>query len=131
MKRLYKVTPTRISGSVDIPADDTRIEIDKKTKDAVRDPETQQPIVEELGTVTIQRGPSERLEYPHFSGSTHTALLAPHLEGAGAEVWLVEAHEVIHELMVADQRCAALTWKEANGLVGNLIEFVLPSDLVS
>lgn len=126
MKRIYKVKPTKIEGVVELVADDTRIKMDRKTKDAVRD-ENQQPIVEELHTQTVQKGESVGLEYPHFPRSTHVVLPTPSLKEE--EVWLVDAHEAIHSLLEEDPRCESLTWKEANSLVRNLIEFVLPGDV--
>ncbi len=122
-RRLYLVKPKVVHGDVEIPADDVKIQMDKKTGDAQRDPATQQPIVKELGTKSVQHGGAIRMEYPHFPGM-HTTELA-NLGDAGL-LWLVEAPIEIHHALLADNRVQWLSWTQAEAKFPALAEWVVP-----
>lgn len=121
--RLYHVKPKVIRGDVEIPSDDTQTVMDKKTGDAKRDPLTQQPVVKELGTTSVQHGDSVRLEYPHIPGMKTTVLADL---GDNAALWVVEAPHAVHEAVTRDTRIVWLTWEEAAAKFPALMEWIMP-----
>ena len=124
--RLYLVKPKIVQDDVEIPADDVRIEMDKKTGDAKRDPFTQQPIVEDLGTKSVQHGTSIRFEYPNIRGMKVTELANT---GDSGILWLVEATPVTHNALIADNRVQWISWKQAEAKCPLLSERVMPGSV--
>ncbi len=125
--RLYQVKPTVIHNEVEIPADDTKTLVDKKTGKTKRDPQTQQPIVEALGTKSVQYGDSVRVEYPYLPRMAVTLIYD---FGEDGVLWIVDAPRNVHETLVRDTRVSWLTWNEANEKLPTLSEWVLPGDII-
>jgi len=120
--RLYTVKPNEVVIEQEHMADD--VKVCKTRGGKVKLDERGEPVIEALGTQTVMKCPCTKYEYPRLPGMKKVNLL----EGGIDRLWLVEAHPAIHEMLVEDERCTWLSWKDASEVVGQekLLSYVLP-----
>lgn len=127
-KRLYYVKPRVIQDVEELVEDVYEWKMDKRTKSVQLD-ERQLPVITATGEKMVRSCPSISYEYPVLPSKAKKTVIH---QKENDQVWLVEAHPAIQDILVKDDRCRHLTWMEAKVAIKpfELLEVVMPDEVV-